>query len=590
MGAISFEFLVNGQKLEPVNWEGLEEYFSFGQNSNQPIIEAEKFTFTGEGVKLIWDHYNAGKILVPLSIEGYYKQPSGEGYILKDYIIDLTTPPIFNGLLFDGTKDPESVEVQIRLRDDVERLEQQINGLTFGYLESVGAITSGNYTNVKTLVQPLYNNVEIALNILALASLEQQIEDFIEDVGVYAADVTERFTNNPASIQGGVKIVSAAVYTVITGAIRVVFAAALLAITIKTILDLIAALIGIPLNNKGLKLRDGLDVIFGHLGYDYECNFEEIEYETILPSKPFSNETGVIKGKFSEFVPITKGYPSSSDYGYNCGEFIQFIKDRFNCRIDVVDGVVLFRHEDDQSLFKTSKFSEPLDLNYESGRPNIDEIPQTRLIQFELDPNDGYTYENPNGTLYEVKNISKTGNLPFKGIDLINIPYCLGTPKTKLNNLEKFVLEVAKVADKLTELFGGKGKSAQKIKQNRVNLLKVTTNDFSKAKLLPLLGGQLTSQNRTLLSAKAIENKYYYNRSLVRGNPQRFIYSVTDTPFNMGNRNTIIQNGNFVNSLGEESTFRSLIYKFAYDRADIELETRRDYINPDTFDEVIIEK
>lgn len=201
-----------------------------------------------------------------------------------------------------------------------------------------------------------------------------------------------------------------------------------------------------------------------------------------------------------------------------------------------------------------------------------------------FDSNDEYTTENKKGTFYEVKNISKKGYLPFKELEPIDMPYALGNAKTKLLGLEKMLLIFAKVGDKLLKVTGSKPTLEKKIKKNRVNVLKVSHNNYMVAKLLPLKNGQLTGQNRELLSAKTIENVYYKNRRLSE-NGQKLIFDSVKMPFNLQDREDIMLNGNFINSLDQEATFRSLSYKWANDTIQCEIEVRNKYLAEDSYEE-----
>jgi hypothetical protein len=567
------------QVLEPRNWKELTEVWEFGQNSNQPVISSEQFRFEGDGCKLIYDNFKTGNLLKPLSINGYYKQPKAQDFILKDYIIDGSIPPKFNGILFNGEINPSSVDVSIRKKDSLEDLQAELQGITWLLLEDEGYVDTGSYVTVPTAVMPLYNFVELGLAKLSILVITLQLEKMIQDAKDLIAETIKNFaTADPVAVASSVVLLQ------IKLAFQLASFIILSALIINTFIDLLRVLLPPIVKNKAMTWRKGLDAIFGYLNLEYVCKFPEIEYEAILPSKPASNETNIFDGLFTKLVPNEKGYPNNDDFGYKANDYIEALKRRFNARLDFIAGKVYIREEDNDALFKQSQFKEKFDTNYETFEPNIDEIPNTRLFSFLYDSNDEYTTENKKGTFYEVKNISKDGYLPFKGLDRIDIPYALGNAKTKLVGIEKLLLQFAKIGDALLKFTGSKPTLVKKIKKNRVNVLKVSHNNYMVAKLLPLKNGQLTGQNRELLSAKVIENTYYKNRRLSE-NGQKLIYDNVTMPFNMQDREYVMLNGNFVNSLNQEATFRSLQYKWSNDTIQCDIEVRNKYLAKDSYEE-----
>ena len=91
----TLEFLINGvNTVEPLEWKGLKEFMSFGQLSNQPFIEGERFTFINtiekQSADILFKLYKEGKILRGADVDVIYKQKGLQVQLFKGYEINNT--------------------------------------------------------------------------------------------------------------------------------------------------------------------------------------------------------------------------------------------------------------------------------------------------------------------------------------------------------------------------------------------------------------------------------------------------------------------------------------------------------------------
>ena len=410
--------------------------------------------------------------------------------------------------------------------------------------------------------------------------LQNLIEQTAEDIETFRDKITGS-TNIGAKISG-------IIYVAVVLALRLATALIILAALVAAVIDLISVLIPPIVKNKGITLRRGMEIIFDYVGYGFVGDFAGLDGLVAFPSKVEDLSTNFFKNLIPSFSPNKKGYPASTDAGYLANGFINEVLKIFNARLDIIGENVVMRWENDPSLFLKSSFTPEIDIATESFKKNFDQIPSTRLLTFAKDDSDEYTANFFKGTSYEVFN--KSVDIPFKGLEEIRFGFALGASKTSLTAFETFIVSMAKVADTIAGLLGKNPKLETRIKRDRVNVLVVSTNNHSTAKLLPITsGGNMPRNHRELLSAKVIENNYYVNRSIVRGNGQKLVLDKFKTVFNLKNREEVLNNGNFITSKGEKASIVNLKYQLFDDFAEGEITIDNDYIAKGDVTEIFTE-
>ena len=594
---IDLKFTIDGKKvLEPVNWQDLTEVFEYGQNSNQPSIESESFTFQGDAAKLILDHFhpngmlNVGNILVPLNLNVEYRQHDTNEKVIEDYIIDSTKGVQLNDAWFNNEFKPKEVVCNIRKKVSSDYFLTEIQGLTWGLLIDQKNVSRSDYTTVKTIVSPMYNFVDIITALLTIYSLQKQFRDTVEAVKKSVADTSDRISEG--AVTGyGIGLTFAIIFTVLKTVLEIAAAIVLLALMIKISLDLILLLMPPVLKNQGIYLRRGMEIICNRLGYDFVSDIKLLDQVASMPSGGHSEGKNLIKDNLPNWFANTRGVPNDYDYGYICVDYVEMIKQLVNGRIDVdYSGTgrptVYLRNEDDPNLFKKGGYKHRIKPNYTNVEYNLPDIPHTRLISFEIDSSDQYTAEYQKGRMWEVKNISNDGNLPFTKGEYIENKASLGHRKSNLTLIENIIAELASVADKVGELLGNNPKLEEKIKNDRLGKLQVSQNNYEKPKLVVVSGGNIPSNYLDVLSAESIEKKYYKNRSIVRGTGQKLLLQGLLMPMSLKDREEIKKNGNFEDEYWGNCTFKKVEYQFSKDTAICDITVDNKYIAPNTFKEI----
>lgn len=595
MAVVDLKFTIDGTKvLEPVEWQDLKEVYEYGQNSNQPAIEAESFTFRGESAQIIYNHIKSGQILVPLSVSVDYTQQGNTQRLMDDYVIDTTKGVTLNDAWFNNDLNPKEVIVNIRKKDGSDYFLTEIQGLTWSLLVAQGYVSESDFVTVKTVVSPEYNFVDIATAIINIYVLSKQLQDTVSIIKDRIQETIMLFGQASADdVSSPISYGFTIAYQIAVTLIDIALAVVTLALLIKATLDIIAMLVPPTLKNQGITLKRGMEIICERLGYTFSpaSNLSILDYATYMPS---GNSVGDKNNKVSNFIstnlpqwiPNKRGIPNSYDYGYFAVDFVELVKKLVNGRIDISNGVVYLRNEDDQTFFESGSYQHRIQPNYTNIEYNLPEIPHTRLLSYETDMSDTYTSDYQDGRLWEVKNVSKDGNLPFTGGEYINFNVCQGYRRVKTNPIEDAVIFMAGVADTLASLLGQKTKLKEEIQSNRTGVLAVSQNNFSKPKLVYAQNGNIPSNYLDIIGAEAIENAFYINRSIKRGTGQKIILRGVTVPMSLADRDKIKNNGNFKDDYWGNCTFKSVEYQFSKDTAICDIEVDYDYIATNTFDEV----
>jgi len=564
---MEIQTLIGGQvSSPPVDWQNNTIQATFGTDSSQPQIESDSMEFVLDSAAKILDHVKNGDIFENLPLQQIYKDGSNE-YVALDGYVD------FSGYeelepTFGSIERSNRVLVKFRQDESITNFIDQIQGVSYGSLLAEGLITSQDYVTINTVIMKKASALEVATLIITLYLISNQIIDAIKSIQEVANNILG------AGLAAGVVAVASLI-------IQLAYAIALISLLVKLITDLKELFIPPVVKNKGIKFKTLLEKSCEKFGYTLETDIDELETYHYLPSKPYSNETNILKKLIPQNVAGTVGIPSTSDYGYLINEFWDLMKSMFNTKIAVVGNTIQLRNADSDYWLKQSTFKPHETLNFKSKKYNTEDLKQTRMMTFTTDVNDEWTTENYTGTSYEIKTESTKGTLngSIKGLERINIPLCLPNNKDKPNSIETLMITIARFADQLTKIIGQKSNYTAQIRNSRVNVLKVSQNNYDIAKVVVLVNNQLPSNHRDLLSAKYLMNKYHRGKSFVSGTGQKVIYEDVDLPFTLSDLKKTLKSGTFVLSDGRVAEFIELNYNFSKDMANCSISVQENYTN-----------
>jgi len=567
MGVTSIQTLINGKNVkEPIDWQNNTIHASFGTDSVQPQIETDSFEFVLNAAEAIIKHKDSGDIFEPLPCQQIYSQRDNE-YVSLDGYIDVSDGYQEISPTWGSIEKPNRVLVKFKQNESITSFTEQIQGVTFGSLLEEGLISSQDYTTIKTAIVKKANFLEVATSIITIYLIQKQIRDSIKEIQKTIVDIAG------AGLAAGIVATALAV-------IQIAYAVALIALLVKLVKSLIDLLIPPIIKNKGIKFRTLLEKSCSKFGYNFVSPIEELDTYYYLPSKPYSNETKIFDNLIPKYVANEVGIPSTSDFGYLINEFWDLMKSMFNTKIAVDGNDIILRNADDTFWVKNSDFKPYQTINFPTKSYNTQDLKQTRMMTFTTDINDEWTTENYTGTSYEIKteSTSNSVNNSIKGLERIDIPLCLPNNKVKTSPIEDLMISIARFADDLAGIIGKKSNFMKQIQNNRINVLKVSQNDYSIAKIVPLISNQLPPNHRDLLSAKTLMNKYHFGKSFV-GDAlgQKVIYNDVDIPFVLSDLLKTLKNGTFILSDGRVAEFINIDYNFSKDTANCSLSVQEVY-------------
>ena len=584
---VKFKFVLDGVEINPPrNWASIQVLATFDNSSVQANISTEEFEFVNAAASQIKTYIAGG---LTLDTNGIF-----EGLPFQIFADDGTDDlNVFDGYLDFNTYEvisPVIVKCSVKKTNGLNGFEDRSEANSFGYLEDQGFITAADYVDVPIIVEKLSIESDVAIVTLALFMLSIQITKA-------ALDINENIQKGGAvtATAGAGSAAAGPAYTLIAMLFDIAYLVILMAQFIITITKM-AKLLMPPIRiNKGIRLRKLLDKAASYLGFDsYDSPLTELDNLVYLPSKPFDDKNN--KG-------LKKGIPNATDYGYQLAEIFALVNKLTNSKIAIINNVIVQRTLSDTFWVEEATFEVP-DVLDEKIKYNNADFKARTFINFVTDSSDDWTVDNFTGTNYEIITTPKQGGIApsnlMSGLEDINIPLALGSPKDGLNILETLFnvglssLDVSMqlIVDGIN-LFVPEGKKMPDsnlagIITGRLNNLKVSQKNHGVAKLLYLGSDEKIVANSriNLFSARNLYNKYHNYNSFVANNfgGQRRIFLNKRVPFGFSDFLNCIENSYFVTADGAKGKVESIKWTLDGDYAEL------DYWIEEVYTENLVEK
>lgn len=520
---------INGVRVDlPEDWQSIQVVANFGEDV-QPAIETEDFTFVGSACDEIVKHIQLGYYFEGLPFRMEVQNGNDVRSVFDGYI-DLTDS--YEKLSTDRIK------VKVKVKGGVDDLATKLSSFTYGYLDSLGVITS---VDVEYVIEKKNNVVEIVMTSVAIYLMTKEIAESIERISTNINNVQALFTTSASGVPPSPPL-GAILLASLQLLVEIAYTAVLLVAIVKMATDLIQGFVSLVRKYKACSFYELLSSACEYLGYQFSSTISDLSNIHFLPSDPFNDK-------------IESGVPRPNDAGYNCGDFFAICQRMFSARTVVLDNVVHFENLDSTFWVKQSSFKMP-SVFKDVERKNGSDLVGTRIISFTTDVADEWTIENIKGTYYDVRTLQTDYRngfdyLNIKNIDDRIIPFALGNRKDQLNILEESIKTFASLVDTITGLFGGGTNFASSI-QDRVGMLKFSANNHSVPKCLYLVNGKLPANNRDLFSAKALYDRYIKAESFVlsENGGQKLIFEGVRIPFGFDDFTRLIKNSYFTDDNG----------------------------------------
>ena len=383
-------FLLDGVKQNaPLEWEDIKIVADYQNNSIQPSLAIEEFSFPLESRdsinKWISDGLSNGVGIfegMPFQLTLFNNQQVEEDF---KAFLDFT----------NGYKDfPQDgkVDVSVIKDDSLDNFFEQVEGITYGYLESIGVITSADYVKVPYLVEKKFNMFEILMSSVVLYLMVKELAEGVEKLANAIADVV----GLSLFIGTGSTALGVVVMTILKAILILAYVAILALAVVELSKTLFETLLPRKRDHLAIPLRTLLKSVCTHFGYGFVSPINFLDEVLFLPSNPNTDEKTL-----AGFISVTKGtqsgIPNVFDYGYKCNELFTIAKDLFNAKFTIVNGEVHFRSRNDPYWLQQSTWSLP-DVLLDTKQYNTEEIKPERLLTFRIDQQDEWTIDNYLGT------------------------------------------------------------------------------------------------------------------------------------------------------------------------------------------------
>lgn len=428
------DFYINdGLINKPNNADGLEIERNFDSDASKSAVSLSEVEF-GVGDK---SNSNDGAIAIQRHIDGGNSNDVGVFEGLPMHIL-LDDQKGNRYKIVDGYIDTSKSEIRCgRIKapfvqkDGIDSLEEKLRGLSPAYLESIGKIGPGDYISCPYVIEKKQNALDIITAIVTI---------FV---------VTDKFKEQVTHIQSSIGRLASpfSVSEILALIARIIYMIALFITLIQLIKDLVNALVQPVKYHSVMRVVDTIKVCLSHLGYGFSSTILEggnYNQAVILAEKYNLKEdnTGdgilqAIPGFFKPDVNEQVGY-----YKHNFEKLLVGLKEDFNAKIVVVNGVVFFEKKD--FVVKAPVFRVPPHEFWEDHKFNWQDIVSNYIFSYQTDLGDQHTIQEYKGTSVSVqthpKNVRNTQFVLNYGLKDIKSQFALAKTKKELNFLEELIL------------------------------------------------------------------------------------------------------------------------------------------------------
>lgn len=566
--------LLNGQpEVGLIEWNDIEIVANYENDNVQPSLSIDSFNFKLNARRVI-NNWIANGLGGGVGIF--------EAIPFEIQIFNSTLTRSFKGYLdftkdFKDFQDDGNLSVAMMKDKGLDNFFAQVESLTFGYLENIGVVNSGNYTNIDYVVEKKINIIELIMLTITTYIL---VKELIESITSLIDTIFKTTTGGIPTVGVPPSItIGAIIYAVLSIILRVLYIALIVVAIINMGKQMFELFISPKRTHRMIKLRTALEVVCTHLGYTLDAPdtfFTNVYY---LPSNPQLEDVNSL-GIISDPKGISKGIPNQMDYGYNCGEMFELAKRLINGRFKIVGNTVVLRSKKDPYWNTLSGFSRN-NVLLNLLEYNTNELKPAKLIAFSTDMNDEFTIDNFTGTNLEVRTTQiVTQNkdaVLLKGVEEIRFNVALGNRKNSLNELEKTLQVFAGLCDAVAFLFGGGANLSGQI-TSKLGCLKVSSNWHTQPKLLYVVGGKIPTNHRDMLNAEKIYDDHHVYDSFVLNNfnGQKQLRNGVKIPFGFEDFNLLVDNA-FCEINQKTVKLNQIKWKIGQDVAELNFEERKPY-------------
>lgn len=515
---------LNGVEIAPRNLESIGVISNFTGDPEELSLNVDSIVLPREANEIIRNHIQTSGVFI-----GIPYQVQMDGGITLDYYVDLTEKPTIK--LYE-------VEVKIKKRKGIDDFFEKARGTSFELMAKQGVqfdIKIMPYFVIRDNVPETILSLSISTYIIARELVEATLQlanavnDLIEaatpDLVITTISVGTTI-NTSAIIRASLNLIVQAAY----------FAGILLLISALAA-ELFQVLFPPKRWLKGCFYYELMKKGCEFLGYTFESSILQENYGWFVLPVPLQDENESIFDKIYANLqsPFTKGYPTANDTIGLFGNFIDELKKQFNAEIFISNGVVRLERRDFVANLAPNIILPALNLQADRDDAftyNTDEAWKRYYIKYQLDFTDLHSVEGNMLQIHDAE-FSTENSVPvasndlvlIKGLNEVNINFCLGANKDKLNIIELLGIVFFGSIDIATYIFtfGFGGTNFVDIILDRNKALKISGQYYGITKCLfveengtkNIWGDtytkvKYTDNYRSLCSAERLWNDYHY--------------------------------------------------------------------------------
>ena len=566
---VQLTFEIDGQAVNvPRDWQDIEILATYDNDSIQPNISVSELTLVNKAYDIVMSQYNSGKVFegIPCSLK-YTNADVPSGVVAFDGYINLTDG-------FNYSKIKPELTCLISKENTLITLNDRLSAIDYHYLETIGVFTQADYLDFDYIVEAEINPIDLIIALITIYIITDKLITSGKDIGVQGATVAGIASS---SLTGAVGALVASIAMLV---IQVAYFIAMLAILLKLASDLANTLIPPKRKGKAITERKLLEKVANYLGYSFQTGIANLNDNYYIPSNKNYDTQDSLTGFLKLQGKITSGIPSSTDYGFVCLEMFTFLKNKYNAKYQVIDGVLQFRQEEDPYWWNISTYIKP-DVLVTNNSINADELVSNFLISYSTEISDDWTIDNYKGTSYQVHTKLNTVSNPkldlIKGLEEVNLPVGHVNRKDKLNGLENTIKGMFRTIDNLANFFGGNSNLAGRV-TSKVGLVKFGVKNWSLPRTAVLRGGKLPANHRDLISAKYLWENFYFSKSFLNYKQEKKVDN-ENIPLGLGSFNSLLNNGRFTDKNGVQLRAKSITCNLAKNKAVVSYSKRENYTN-----------
>lgn len=494
--------VLDGIEVSPKNGEDIGLAIDYTDPIAAVSVTVDSMTFQNEAIEIIEKHKNTLGLTEGIPLQFILTN----GKVLN-YYVDL-----MDGTLFSDYE----IKAKIKRRYSSEIFHAQAKAFSFESLSKNGV--DFNSTACQTPYLIVKNGqLEQGLSLLiTLYMMRDALYKAIKDSVFMVQEFIQAVDLSPGHLIGALgKLVAQIVYTTM-----------LILAIMKLAQDLKNLLLPKIRYLYANSLRDLIRLSVEKLGYKLQSSLlDDISSFCVVGVPLIKNKENIWDLTEIELnFPFNKPYPTELDTIPTLMSAIESVITTFNAKLHVYEDaagqpiVSIERRDFNYNTYNVSLTPSLTDQNkrINQWQYNTNEIFKRRVYSFMVDNTDFHTMNDFDALDCE----DSTEQIVVKNRDLVNIKnnepipfmYSLGSRKEDLNWIEKRLQENFQFLDTVINTMGGTSNITLDF-PSRKGCLQVENQFFVNTKLLVLFGNgtirRIPSNHKTLLSARAIEQKYH---------------------------------------------------------------------------------